>query len=62
MEFSLDDVKEALREVLEEEIGGGHSRIAPRWTAASLSSNPSTRTSNQRRSVERLFQEDHFGP
>lgn len=35
-EWTWDDVKEALREVFEEEMGAGHSAIAPRWTGGKL--------------------------
>jgi hypothetical protein len=31
MELSWEDAKEAFREVLEEEFGGGPVRIAPKW-------------------------------
>jgi len=36
MELSWDDVKAAFREVLQEEIGGGHLRIAPKWDGGKL--------------------------
>ena len=36
MEFSIQDVKEALREVLEEELDMGSSPISPRWDRGKL--------------------------
>ena len=36
MDFTLDDLKEALREVLEEEMGAGACPIAPRWSGGKL--------------------------
>jgi hypothetical protein len=36
MELSWEEVKDAFREVLQEEIGGGHLRIAPRWDGGKL--------------------------
>jgi hypothetical protein len=36
VDLSWDEIKEALRDVLQEEIGGGHLRIAPRWDGGKL--------------------------
>ena len=36
MELSWEDAKEAFREVLEEEFGGGHVRIAPKWDGGKM--------------------------
>lgn len=35
-DWTWDDVKEALREVLEEEMGVGHCEIAPRWSGGKM--------------------------
>ena len=35
-DWTWDDVKEALREVLQEEMGVGHCTIAPKWSGGKL--------------------------
>jgi hypothetical protein len=36
MDFTLDDAKTALREILEEELGMGRCELAPKWVGGTL--------------------------